>query len=124
MKLRNQFFLFILLLRLIFGSVIDPNEPELADYEIEHINTLRKNAAECTLFLNKNNAFPISTPGKVLLVGSGARNTVKGGGGSGNVESRYYTTCEEGLEAAGFDIVSKDWLKKFDEAKAAKHTKL
>ena len=96
---------------------------KLANYEIEHINTLRKNAAECTLFLNKNNAFPISNPGKVLLVGSGARNTVKGGGGSGNVESRYYTTCEEGLEAAGFDIVSKDWLKKFDEAKAAKHTK-
>ena len=123
MKFINLFFLSILLLSLILGSVIDPNEPELADYEIEHINTLRKNAAECTLFLNKNNAFPISTPGKVLLVGSGARNTVKGGGGSGNVESRYYTTCEEGLEAAGFDIVSKDWLKKFDEAKAAKHTK-
>ena len=91
MKLRNLFFLSILLLSLILGSVIDPNEPELADYEIEHINTLRKNAAECTLFLNKNNAFPISNPGKVLLVGSGARNTVKGGGGSGNrIKILYY----------------------------------
>ena len=101
--------------------MIDPDEPPLVDYEIQHIDTLRKHTAECTLFLNKNDEFPIDRPGRVLLVGSGARNTIKGGGESGNVESRYYTTCEEDLEAAGFQVVSKDWLDKFDEAKAAKH---
>ena len=94
---------------LIFISYIvcreeDPDEPEMADYEIEHIDLLRKNAAECTLFLNKNDAFPISKPGTVLLIGNGARETLKGGGGSGDMESRYYTTCEEGLEEAGFKI--------------------
>ena len=100
---------------------IDPDEPEMALYEKEHIDILRKNAAECTLFLNRNDAFPISKPGKVLLIGSGARETIHGGGGSGETESRYYTTCEEGLEDAGFEIVSKDWFFKFAEYKKQKH---
>lgn len=123
MKFQNEISLLVVLINIVLCSVIDPDEPPLADYEIQHIDTLRKHAAECTLFLNKNDEFPIDRPGRVLLVGSGARNTIKGGGGSGNVESRYYTTCEEGLEAAGFQVVSKDWLDKFDETKAAKHPK-
>lgn len=123
MKFQKGISLLVLFINIILCSVIDPDEPPLAEYEITHIDTLRRNAAECTLFLNKNEEFPITKPGKVLLVGSGARNTVKGGGGSGNVESRYYTTCEEGLEAAGFEVVSKGWLDKFDENKAAKHPK-
>ena len=121
MKFQKDISLFVILANIVLCSEIDPDEPPLADYEIQHIETLRKHAAECTLFLNKNDEFPIDRPGRVLLVGSGARNTIKGGGGSGNVESRYYTTCEEGLEAAGFQVVSKDWLDKFDETKAAKH---
>ena len=47
-----------------------------------------------------------------MLIGSGARNTVKGGLGSGNVESRYYITCEEGLEKAGFKITSISFFKR------------
>ena len=94
----------------------------MADYEIEHIILLRKNSAECTLFLNKNNAFPISEPGKVLLIGSGARETLKGGGGSGDMESRYYTTSKEGLGNTGFTIVTKDWFDKYQEFKKTKHT--
>ena len=38
------------------------------------------------------------------------------------MESRYYTTCEEGLEEAGFEIISKDWFGKFDEFKKTKHS--
>ena len=94
----------------------------MADYEIEHIILLRKNAAEFTLFLNKNNAFPISEAGKVLLIGSGARETLKDGGGSGDMESRYDTTSKEGLENAGFTIVTKDWFDKYQEFKKTKHT--
>ena len=85
MKFQKEISLLIMLLSINFCSVIDPDKPPLADYEIEHIDILRKNAAECTLFLNKNDEFPITKPGKVLLVGSGARNTVKGGGESCNV---------------------------------------
>ena len=113
--------LLIFFISITFCREIDPDEPEMALYEKEHIDILRKNAAECTLFLNRNDAFPISKPGKVLLIGSGARETIHGGGGSGETESRYYTTCEEGLEDAGFEIVSKDWFFKFAEYKKQKH---
>ena len=81
------------------------------NYEAIHTRILRESAAECTLFLNKNDEFPIDKPCKVLLLGSGARDTLKGGLGSGAVDSKY-TTCEEGLENAGFKITSKNWLSK------------
>ena len=93
------------------------DEIEIQPYEKKHIDYLKENSAECTLFLNKNDAFPLSSPCKLLLVGCGARETLKGGTGSGEVESRYFTTCEQGLEAAGFEIVSKDWLDKFPKFK-------
>ena len=101
----------IIILLIIFFNIIKRYQIEL--YEKKHIKVMRKTAAECTLFLNNNNEFPIKKPGKVLLIGSGARNTIKGGLGSGNVESRYYITCEEGLERAGFKITSKEWLNKY-----------
>ena len=93
---------------------------EIQPYEKEHINFLKENSSECTLFLNRNDAFPLDKPCKLLLVGAGARQTLKAGTGSGEVESRYIVTCEQGLEAAGFEIVSKDWLDKFPQFKKAK----
>ena len=87
------------------------NQKEL--YERKHYNILRKTAGECTLFLNKNDKFPINKPCNVLLIGSGARNTIKGGLGSSNVDPKHSTTCEEGLEKAGFKITSKDWLNQY-----------
>ena len=93
---------------------------EFQDYEKKHINFLRENAAECCLFLKKDDSFPLSSPGKVLLIGSGARETVKGGTGSGDVESRFFTTCEKGLEESGFEIVSKDWLDNYPKFKKSK----
>ena len=89
-------------------------------YEQENIQIMRDYAAECTLFLNKNDEFPIDKPGKLLLIGSGARNTLKGGLGSGDVESRYFTTCEQGLENAGFTITSKEWLAQYPILKEEK----
>ena len=93
---------------------------EIQPYEKEHINFLKENSAECTLFLNRNGAFPLDKPCKLLLVGAGARQTLKTGTGSGEVESRYIVTCEQGLESAGFEIVSKDWLEKFPQFKNSK----
>ena len=105
----------------IYGRKISNFIPvELNYYETENIKELRKTAAECTLFLNRNGEFPIKKPGKVLLIGSGARYTIKGGLGSGDVESRYYTTCEQGLENAGFTITTKNWLKQYPKLKEQK----
>ena len=75
------------------------------------IEFLQESSSEFTLFLNKNDQFPIPKPCKVLLIGSGARHTIKGGLGSGDVDSNF-TTCEQGLEKAGFTIssLSKKWF--------------
>ena len=89
-------------------------------YEKKHFKILRETAGECTLFLNKNNQFPINKPCNVLLIGSGARNTIKGGLGSSNVDPKHSTTCEEGLEKAGFNITSKDWLNQYTLLKEKK----
>ncbi|MBP5384116.1 MAG: glycoside hydrolase family 3 C-terminal domain-containing protein, partial [Lachnospiraceae bacterium] len=37
--------------------------------------------------------------------------------GSGEVNSRFFVSVEDGLEAAGFTITTKDWLDGYDEAR-------
>ena len=75
---------------------------ELYDYEKQHRDLLRRLAPECMVLLKTDGSFPLAAPGQVALYGSGARDTIKGGTGSGDVNVRHYTTVEEGLENAGF----------------------
>ncbi len=84
------------------------------DYERKHNEILRSLGGECTVLLRANGAFPLDGPCKLALFGSGARKTIKGGTGSGEVNSRYYVTIEQGLEAAGFTITSKIWMDDYD----------
>lgn len=91
-------------------------------YETEHLKILRKVAPECCVLLKKDGAFPLDSPCKIALYGSGARKTIKGGTGSSDVNSHHFTTCEEGLENAGFEITTKKWLNAYDEIKCKAHT--
>ena len=52
---------------------------EKPEYLKKHLDYLSSNAAECALFLKRNDAFPLDEPCDLVLVGNGARNTVKGG---------------------------------------------
>ena len=88
---------------------------ELLDYEKKHISYLKENAGECTLFLKKDDTFPIDSPCKVVLVGNGARQTIKGGTGSGDVASRFFSNFEDGLKNAGFEVTSTKWMDQYDE---------
>ena len=81
------------------------------DYEREHSELLRRFGAECAVLLKSDGSFPLDAPCTLALYGSGARCTVKGGTGSGEVNSRYAVTVEDGLEAAGFRITSKRWME-------------
>ena len=84
-------------------------------FETEHEELVRSIAPECTLFLKReDDTLPVQ-PGRVALYGSGARKTIKGGTGSGDVNVRHYVTIEEGLEKAGFEITSKNWLDAYDK---------
>lgn len=87
---------------------------ELNSYEKEHIAKLRILAPECTVLLRKNGDFPLSHPEKIALYGNGARLTIKGGTGSGDVNSRFYVTVEQGLAESGFTVTSQKWLDSYD----------
>ena len=88
---------------------------ELFDYEKKHIGILRETLAECTLFLKRDGQFPITAPGKIAAYGNGIRHTVKGGTGSGEVNSRYSVSVEEALKTAGFTIATSTWLDSYDK---------
>lgn len=87
------------------------------EWERTHSAFVRENGAECTVLLKKDGRFPLHHPGHIALYGSGARRTIPGGTGSGEVNSRHIVTIEEGLRDAGFTITSKPWLDGYDEIK-------
>lgn len=88
---------------------------KLLDYEREHLRRCRALAPECMVLLKKNGDFPLNAPGEIALYGSGARRTLKGGTGSGDVNSRHFTTIETGLEHAGFTVTTKPWLDAYEQ---------
>lgn len=95
-----------------------PNNIALLPHEIEHYEALDKIASECTLFFKRDKSFPINAPCKVALFGSGARHTLKGGSGSGDVNSHFFNNVEEELELHNFVVTTKKWLDEYDVAKA------
>ncbi|KAG4100378.1 beta-glucosidase [Neocallimastix lanati (nom. inval.)] len=89
---------------------------KMNQYEIDHINTLDSYLSECTILLRKNGDFPIGKSTKqVYLYGNGVRKTIKGGTGSGDVNSRSFDTIEQAFTKAGFEILSKDYLDEYDK---------
>ncbi|ORY83319.1 beta-glucosidase-related glycosidase [Neocallimastix californiae] len=89
---------------------------DMNPYEIEHINTLDKYLAECTVLLRRNGDFPIGKKNKkIYLYGNGVRKTIKGGTGSGDVNSRSFDTIEQAFTKAGYEILTKDYLDEYDK---------
>lgn len=85
-------------------------------YEREHLNMLRGRLADCTVLLKTDGAFPLDQPCKLAAYGNGVRRTVKGGTGSGEVNSRFFVTVERGLMNAGFTLTTGAWLDGYDAA--------
>lgn len=88
--------------------------PEIQPFEIAHTEAVRKAAPECMVLLKNDGTLPLAGAGKLALYGSGARNTIKGGTGSGDVNVRHFVNVEEGLERAGFTVTTKQWLDDYD----------
>ncbi len=95
-------------------QILAPTVPDMTPDEQQHMELSRKLAGECVVLMENDGTLPLA-PGKLALYGSGARRTVKGGTGSGDVNSRFVVTAEEGLEKAGFLILTKTWLDKQDQ---------
>lgn len=64
-------------------------------------------------FVENDGVLPLENK-SIALYGVGARMTVKGGSGSGDVEERYSVSIEQGLLNGGYSIVHPLWLNRFD----------
>lgn len=98
--------------------------PEITGRETAHMELSRKLAGECVVLLKNEGVLPLERKGKIALFGNGARKTIKGGTGSGDVNSRTVINIEQGLTEAGFEITTSGWLDRYDsrwEAVTADH---
>ena len=87
--------------------------PEISEREIRNQERSRRIAAEGMVLLENNGILPMKLEGRrIALFGNGARHTIQGGSGSGDVNTRTISTVEEGLERAGAIVTTKTWVKK------------
>ena len=91
-------------------KILASTTDEITQRETDHAALAGRMASECIVLLKNNGVLPIKREGSVALFGGGARHTVKGGTGSGDVNTRTNITIEQGFERAGFDITTKEWL--------------
>ena len=84
--------------------------------ELEKKNRLlaREAAKEGFVLLKNSGVLPLKTK-KISLFGAGARLTVKGGSGSGEVHERYSVSIEQGLLNNGVEIANTMWLDRFTQ---------
>jgi len=92
---------------------------ELQKYEKDNLDLVVKSAGECTVLLKTDGSFPLEKAGKIAAFGNGIRHTIKGGTGSGEVNSRFSVNIEQGLKDAGFEITSGEWLDEYDAMRVA-----
>ena len=91
-----------------------PTSGSFTQRETEHNTLVRELAGECVVLLENSGVLPLAPGGNVALYGSGARQTVRGGTGSGDVNARVNVSIAQGLENAGFHITTTDWLDRQD----------
>lgn len=99
------------------ARIFAPTSPEVTSRETRNMEKVRRIAAEGMVLLENKGVLPLKADGRALAVfGNGVRKMVKGGTGSGDVNSRTVVNIEQGLEDAGFRIATKSWLDRFDQA--------
>ncbi len=84
------------------------SERELKNKEIAY-----EAAVQGIVLLENDGTLPISA-GKLALFGAGSAYTIAGGSGSGEVNTRHNINVLEGLENAGFEITTKNWIHNYD----------
>ena len=89
-------------------------DPAVSKREQVHMALSRALAGECVVLLENDGVLPLHLPQNLALYGSCVRRTIKGGTGSGDVNTRDQVSVEQGLEHAGFTITTKAWLDRQD----------
>ena len=99
------------------ARIYAPTSREITRREEQNMQRVRRIAAEGMVLLENKGVLPLKAEARALaLFGNGVRKMVKGGTGSGDVNSRTVINVEQGLEEAGFTIATKNWLDRFDQA--------
>ena len=73
-----------------------------------------KAAVEGIVLLENDGSLPLKA-GKIALYGAGAKKTIKGGTGSGEVNERHAVSVFEGLEQSGFTVTTMRWIEDYDQ---------
>lgn len=108
------------------GQLLATTNPEISEREKRNMERSRRIATQGMVLLENDGTLPLTSLGKIALFGNGARSTVKGGTGSGNVNSRFVVNVEQGLQEAGFRVTTGAWMdryeKSIEEARTAYYT--
>ena len=89
---------------------------QISEREKRNREISRMAAAQGMVLLENDGILPLKVGAKLALFGRGARQTIKGGTGSGDVNSRDVVSVDQGLRNAGFEIVNAADLDAFDAA--------
>ncbi len=90
--------------------------PEVSARETHNMERSRKIASQGMVLLQNSGVLPLKGVKTLAAYGNGVRHTIKGGTGSGDVNSRTVVNVEQGLKEAGYEIVSTGWLDRYDAA--------
>lgn len=100
------------------GKLFAKATMEVSKREERNAKRARRIATQGMVLLKNDGTLPLKEAGRVALFGNGVRYTVKGGTGSGDVNSRFVVNVEKGLSDAGFAITTGAWLDRYDRAVA------
>ena len=80
--------------------------PDVSQRERTNMERSRKIASQGMVLLQNKGALPFKGVKTIAAFGSGVRRTIKGGTGSGDVNSRTVINIEQGLTEAGYVLTS------------------
>ncbi len=97
------------------AKIYATKNPKMCQREKINMERSRKIASQGMVLLENDGVLPIESHiNKIAVYGSGVRRTVKGGTGSGDVNSRMVVNVEQGLIDAGFLVTTGEWLDRYD----------
>ena len=98
------------------AKIYASSNPEVSEREKRNMERSRKIAGQGMVLLKNEGALPLRSEVKrIALFGNGGRRTIKGGTGSGDVNSRFVVNIEQGLSEGGYVVTTKEWLDRYDE---------
>ena len=98
------------------AKIYASSNQEVSEREKRNMERSRKIAGQGMVLLKNDGALPLRSEVKrIALFGNGGRRTIKGGTGSGDVNSRFVVNIEQGLSEGGYVVTTKEWLDRYDE---------